>query len=244
MGDGAIGKRFQDQTTARRDERIPISKGESPAEKYKKYPVDLRRVNLPDPETSGGLGLWSVLEKRRSRRLYTKDPVTLGQVSQLLWSAQGVTKEVKNYKLRTAPSGGALYPFETYVISNRVEGLDPGKYHFEITSHSLVELDRGDFNTDLARACAGQRVVQASACVFLWTAVFGRGTCKYGDRAYRYAYVDIGHLAQNLQLGAEALGLGACPIGAFFDDEVNSFIGIDGGSETAVYLMTVGRERT
>ena len=240
MSEDSIGERFHRETFARREERVRISKGETPSERYKVYPSGSRRVPLREPLRTGGVGLWSVLGQRRSRRVYSKDELTFDQISQLLWSAQGVTKEVGEYKLRTAPSGGALYPFETYVVSNRVRDLPSGKYHLEITTGSLVELELGEFNADLARACAGQRVVANAAAVFLWTAIFARGAVKYGDRAYRYAYVDIGHLAENLHLGAEALGLGSCAIGAFFDDEVNEFIGVDGKVETAVYLMTVG----
>jgi SagB-type dehydrogenase family enzyme len=137
------------------------------------------------------------------------------------------------YLLRTAPSAGALYPFETYVYIDRVEGVSQGIYHFDVADF--------DFNGAITAASLGQPVVRKAAVVLIWTAMMLRCMVKYRERAVRYIGMDLGHVCQNVQLAATALGLGSCPIGAFYDDELNKLVEVDGEEETVLYMITVGK---
>jgi len=220
------------------DDRSRLSKM---PEVYKTYP-GAETVSLPKPDQSSGKPIWDLLSHRRSIRNYAYAPVSVSELSQLLWSIQGVTAHIGHYDLRTAPSAGALYPIETYVLINRVSDLSPGIYHYDVRQHSLEVIREGDFGMDLAYAALGQTMLQEAALVFIWTAVIARSKWKYADRAYRYIYMDAGHIGQNAYLAAEALGLGCCAVGAFFDDEVDSVIGIDGKDEISVYLCAIGRK--
>ncbi len=168
-------------------------------------------------------------------------PLALKDLSQLVFATQGATAKAGGYVLRTAPSAGALYPVETYVAVNRVESLVPGLYHFNVVPYCLELLQEGDVSPALCRAGLGQTMVMECAAVFIWTAVVARSKWKYRERAYRYIYMDAGHIGENLYLAAAALKLGCCTIGAFYDEEVNAVLGIDGVSETAVYMGVVGR---
>ncbi len=187
--------------------------------------------------------LWSILQKRRSRRNYTGGPISIDELSLLLWSAQGVTAQAGPYYLRTAPSAGALYPIETYVVIERVSGIEPGIYHFDVKGFQLETISRGLFLGDLARSALGQGFIRSASCVFLWSAVLRRTMSKYGARGLRYIFLDAGHICQNLLLAAEALELGACPMAAFFDEELNEMLGLDGIEETAIYMAAIGRKR-
>ncbi|MGC8874150.1 MAG: SagB/ThcOx family dehydrogenase [Chloroflexia bacterium] len=208
---------------------------------YKIYPNPLARIELPVPVTEGGRGIWTVLRERSSIRDYAPDPLTLDELSQLLWASQGITREGGEWQFRTAPSAGALYPIETYLGVNRVQGLAPGLYHYEVRNHRLAFLREDEFiGQNLTRAALGQTMCTRAAVVFVWTAVLARSVRKYGERAYRYIYLDAGHVGQNVYLAATALGLGCCAVGAFFDDEVNIVLDIDGREETAVYMATIG----
>ncbi len=208
---------------------------------YKIYPNPLARIELPVPVSEGGRGIWTVLRERSSIRDYAPDPLTLDEVSQLLWASQGITREGGEWQFRTAPSAGALYPIETYLGVNRVQGLVPGLYHYEVRNHRLAFLREDELiGQSLTRAALGQTMCTRAAVVFVWTAVLARSVRKYGERAYRYIYLDAGHVGQNLYLAATALGLGCCAVGAFFDDEVNAVLDVDGREETAVYMATIG----
>jgi SagB-type dehydrogenase family enzyme len=209
---------------------------------YKVYPNPLVRVDLPAPAQEGGMGLWTSLKERSSIRDYSQEELLLPEVSQLLWASQGITREQGEWQFRTAPSAGALYPIETYLGVNRVEGLVGGLYHYEVRHHRLAFLREDPLiGMALTRAALGQTACQRAALVLVWTAVIARSARKYGERAYRYIYMDAGHAAQNVYLASTALGLGCCVIGAFFDDEVNTVLEIDGHEETTVYMATIGR---
>ncbi len=209
---------------------------------YKVYPNPLARIDLPPPRREAGPGLWQVLQERASIREYTAEALSLEEVSQILWASQGISRERGEWQFRTAPSAGALYPVETYLGVNRVEGLSAGLYHYEVRYHRLAFLREDPLiGMSLTRAALGQSVCQRAALVVIWTAVVARSVRKYGERAYRYIYMDAGHVAQNLYLACTALGLGCCAIGAFFDDEVNAVLDVDGEKEPAVYMATVGK---
>ncbi len=196
---------------------------------------------LPEPDLELQHSLWECLKNRRSIRRYSDTPITRKELSNLVWATQGVTEKIGHHLLRTAPSAGALYPFETYLYLNNVEGFEKGLYHLHVASFSLEELKKGDFSKELAEAALGQRMVARAGVVFLWSAVPLRCMAKYRNRGIRYIFLDLGHLCQNLQLAATALGLGSCPIGAFFDDELNELLELDGIEESIVYLNPVGK---
>lgn len=235
------GEAFQQETKHRRGHLVGgrLDWSAMP-ETFKRYP-GAPQIQLDPPETEGGLSLWTILEQRRSVRGYGGDPVTAAELSQLLWAMQGVTRVVQGWAFRTAPSAGALYPVETYVIAHSVRGLAPGIYHYAVEPHALEQLQSGDYRAPSARAAMDQRMCSTADVVFVWTAVFARSTWKYGQRAYRYIYLDAGHIAQNLALAAVSLGLGSCQIAALYDDEVNKLVGVDGESESVLYMSIVGR---
>ena len=230
-----IGQRFQEETKYSR----PYL---SPSPERALETVSSRRISLPSPSLRTGPSLWKVLRKRRSIRDYTSHPLTLQELSSLIWATQGVTEKAFAPVYRTAPSAGALHPIDTYLIVHRAEGLEPGIYFLEVADFSLAIRKKGDFSRPIARAALDQDIGQAAAVVFVWVAVIRRSRQKYRQRAYRYIYLDCGHIGQNLYLAATAMNLGCCGIAAFFDDEVNDLIGVDGQEETAIYLAAVGKK--
>ena len=237
-----IGERFQQET-----KYTPHNLGghhldwEHLPERYKNYPKPIKVCELPEPQLGQEAGLWDVLRRRRSERNYYADlALPLQVLSSLLWATQGITAGASSYQLRTAPSAGGLYPNETYLLANAVEGLEQGFYHFRPHSFDLEFIRAGNFGAAPAEAALGQEMVADAQVVFLWTAVIERSRWKYWQRAYRYIYLDAGHIAQNLYLAGTALDVGVCSIGAFFDDRVNSLIGVDGIEETVLYLASVG----
>jgi SagB-type dehydrogenase family enzyme len=236
-----IAFRYIQDTKYHRDRPMKDDLGSLPAtHRCKNYP-DAARVQLPQPDLSQPADLWQCLTRRRSERNYTSDPLGLDDFVRLLWAAQGVTARAGSHLLRTAPSAGALYPFETYLYVDRVEEIPQGLYHFNVSDFVLERLKDGNYNKDITAACLGQPVVRRAAVVFIWTAMMLRCMVKYRNRAVRYIPMDLGHVCQNVQLAATAMGLGSCPIGALFDDDINELLGVDGEEETVLYLITVGK---
>jgi SagB-type dehydrogenase family enzyme len=236
-----IGDLFQEITKYHRD-RMTVGHLDfaSKPDIYKEYP-DCVQAQLPKPETDGGKELWKILARRRSFRDFTSTPISVSELSQLLWAAQGITADMRVYQLRSSPSAGALYPIETYPVVNYVDGIEQGIYHYNIRKHSLELIQKGNFGTQIARAGLEQNMLALASVVFVWTAVTYRCKWKYRQRAYRYIYLDVGHIGENVALAAEGLNLGCCPVGALFDEEVNRLIMIDGKEETVIYIMAVGR---
>ncbi len=208
---------------------------------YKESPAGLKSIPLHPPEQRGGKPMWEIIAQRRSHREFSQQPITLPELSQLIWAIQGITERVWGYDLRAAPSAGALYPIETYVVVNRVNGLNPGIYHFNVKEYQLMLFKEGNFGDDLSNAGLGQEMLAEASCVFVWTAMVARSKWKYRERAYRYIYMDAGHIGENLYLAATAMNLGCCTVGAFFDEEIDRLIGVDGKKEISVYLGAVGR---
>jgi SagB-type dehydrogenase family enzyme len=241
-GKAGIGERFQQETKYDPDnmEGHTLDWSRQP-EPYKNYEAPLATVPLPEPDLTGDPNLWQLLHSRRSRREYDASRLlTSEKLSALLWATQGATARYGEVLFRTAPSAGGLYPVETYLFVRAVEGFAPGIYHFRPHTFDLECLKKGDLARDVAEAALGQAIVMAAQVTFIWTAIVERSRWKYRQRAYRYIYLDAGHIGENLYLAAGALGLGVCAIGAFFDDKANSIIGIDGIEETVIYMATVG----
>lgn len=210
---------------------------------YKKYPPELERFELEKPDRSGGRPLFSLLQERRSERNYRESVLPGIKLSQVLWAAQGISLATEYHQFRTAPSAGGLFPIETYCVINNVEGFNPGVYHYQIPFHTLVLVKKGNFGTELARAALGQKMLRDASFNLVWSAMIERSKWKYEQRAYRYIYLDAGHIAQNTALAAVSCGLGSCQVGAFFDEEVNKIIDIDGVNEFAVYMTSIGETR-
>lgn len=206
---------------------------------YKNYP-EAPKIQLEIPSRDGGEALWTTIGKRRSIRNFKEAALTKQDLSRLLWATQGITKKDMGFEFRACPSAGALYPVETYLVLHDVERIDPGIYHYSVQDHSIEQLKTGNFRLDIAKAALDQDMAYAANAVFVWTALFGRAKWKYEQRAYRYVYLDAGHIAQNLALAAVALSLGTCQIAALYDDEVNSLLDIDGVEESVLYMSVVG----
>lgn len=192
------------------------------------------KIILPAPRTEGEMSVEEAIAKRRSIRTYKNEPLKIEELGQLLWAAQGITHEYK----RAAPSAGATYPFEIFVVVGNVEGLKPGIYHYDPFEHSLTLTKEGDFRKELQEAALGQEWVGNAAINIVLVAFYERTTKYYGERGIRYVHMEAGHIGQNIYLQATALGLGTVAVGAFHDEEVARIIGTNGAP---LYIFPVGR---
>ncbi len=198
------------------------------------------RIKLPEPRYTSNTSVEEALSQRRSIRDYSGENLTLDEVSQLLWAAQGITAPGGG---RTAPSAGALYPLELYVVVGNAEDIDKGVYKFRNSweEHELEKVKDGDIRAELADAAVGQEWVRDAAIDIVFTAVYERTTMKYGKRGIRYVRIEAGHAAQNVYLQAVSLDLGTAVIGAFIDDRVKELVNA-GEQEEPLYIMPVGRK--
>ena len=235
-----IGERFQEETKYQPD-KIPVHRlaWDVRPPLYKDY-HETPKIQLPSFKPPKAMSLDQTLKQRKSIRDFQDKSISIGQLGYLLWASSGIQRIEDGYEFRTAPSAGALYPIETYIVTNNVKNLDPGVYHYGIRAHQLEQLAQGDFRRQITAAALGQEMCAAAAAVFIWSALFERCKWKYGQRAYRYIYLDAGHIAQNLALAAVSIELGTCEIGALFDDHVNAIVGIDGSEESAICMAVVG----
>lgn len=236
----SIGERFHRETSSTWRGVLGDmfrAKPKKPAE-IKSYPGS-KKVALPKPEYQGTT-VEQAIKSRRSVRNYSKRPVSMAQLSQLLFAAQGITGKMYAQPLRSAPSAGALYPFEIYAVVNNVEDLPRGIYHYCVLDHSLELVKAGDFRGLIIDAGMEQEMLGASGVSFVLSAIFDRVRHKYGERGFRYVYIEAGHISQNIYLQAGSLGLGSVCVGAFLDEKVNRLIGVDGRKEAAIYLHAVG----
>ncbi len=196
------------------------------------------REDLPEPE----LSLKTSLEKRRSIRDYEDGEdgvVSLDEVSQLMWAAQGITEEETGY--RTAPSAGATYPMEVYLVVEEAEDLDTGVYNYNSQNHELLKLKSEAIGEDLMNAALNQEPIGDAPVNVVITSVYERVKATYGERGIRYAKMEAGHISQNLYLMSSALDLGTVAIGAFEDEEVKEILDLSEGEEP-LYIMPVGRK--
>lgn len=191
-------------------------------------------IDLPEPDRPGELSVEAAIEQRRSVRQFTDEALTRQQIAQLAWAAQGITDETRGF--RAAPSAGALYPIELYLVT------PDGSYHYLPAEHGLVLMREDDRRDALAQAALGQRSVSSAPLVMVMTGVFARTAAKYGDRAERYVYMEAGHVGQNVALQAEALGLGSVPVGAFDDAAVADCLALP-DDHAPLYLIPVGHPR-
>ncbi len=198
-------------------------------------------IKLPEPETIGGIPIWDCLRKRRSARDYKTQPVSLKELSQILWGSYGVTAKEWGYYLKTAPSAGALYPIEIYVASFNVEGLKKGIYHFNPKDMTLKGIFEGDFSKEITHACLGQDFILNSAFVLILTAIPSRTISRYRERGVRYILMDLGCIIQNIYLSLTALNMGGCIIGAFSDSAMNKIMNLNPEKELVLAVFSAGK---
>jgi len=240
-----IGRDFMEGTKYRNMGRSGHRLGMPPPSVELEWDRATPPIPLPAPTEIrvATVGLREAIERRRSVRDYSGTPLGLEELSFLLWCTQGVQEVAGRSTLRTVPSAGARHAFETLLCVNNVAGLRPGLYRFLALDHALLEMNlEPAFADRLVEACLGQAFVKTCAATFIWVAEVYRMTYRYGERGYRYLHLDAGHVCQNLYLAAEAIGCGACAIGAFEDDDVNRVLGLDGERQFAIYLATVGKK--
>lgn len=194
-------------------------------------------ISLPQPRLDSSTPVEKALFDRRSVRSFADESLSMEDLAQLLWAAQGITGRAG---FRTAPSAGALYPLETYVVAGKVASLPPGIYRYLPEPHQLVGIVSGDRRSDLASAALGQEAVKEAPASIVFSAIYDRTTAKYRERGIRYVHMEAGHAAQNLCLQAVSLNLATVPIGAFFDEDVKRVMHLE-GSEQPLYILPVGR---
>jgi SagB-type dehydrogenase family enzyme len=177
-------------------------------------------------------------------RRYTIDPLTLDELTYLLWYTQGVKKvTARPVTMRTVPSGGARHPFETFLVVSNVKGLEPGLYRYLAVDHSLLQLKTGTgFSAEISDVCLKQPHIQECPVSFWWCAVPERSTWRYSTRGYRYMLIDAGHVCQNLYLAADVINCGVCAIGAYDDAGLNAFWGLDGVDQFIIYGASLGKK--
>ena len=193
-------------------------------------------IALPAPSTGGDMSVSEAIGKRRSVRDYGDEPVMLAEISQLLWAAKGENAQ----GLKTAPSAGALYPLEVYIVCGSLPDIDAGVYKYVSKDNTLVQQTTGDIRSALSAACLSQLSVEDAPASVVLSAVFERTTSKYGERGKNYVFMEAGHAAQNVYLQSVALDLGTVCIGAFDDTDVKKLLLMEDGEEP-LYVMPVGR---
>ena len=211
----------------------------------KPYPADAPLIDLIAPEefTIGGMPLIEAIRHRRSRRQYTADPLTLEELSFLLWATQGVSSYIRDGQtvLRTVPSAGARHPFETYLLINRVQGLTPGLYRYLSLEHKICCLSTEAGLVERVHEASYEQYVLDSALVFIWTAIPYRTEWRYSLLAHKMIAQDSGHVCQNLYLACESIGAGTCALAAFNQKMMDAILGLDGDDEFTFYMAPVGR---
>lgn len=196
-------------------------------------------IILPQPKFESKTSIEKALLERRSIRDYKDEPLTLTDISQLLWAAQGVTDKEGGF--RTAPSAGALYPLELYLVSGKVENLSSGVYKYQPQAHQLIKVLEGDKRNELYQAALQQSSVKNAPLTLVFSAVYERTTAKYGERGKRYVHMEVGHAAQNVYLQAVSLNLGTVVLGAFDDEMVKKIINMP-EDEEPLYLIPIGKK--
>jgi len=190
-------------------------------------------IQLPEPP-GAELSVHDAIANRRSRRSYGDGGLTIDQVSEVMWSAAGITG---GGRFRAAPSAGATYPMDTYLVAGNIDGIEPGIYKYIEQQHALELVKSGNFILDLANSALGQPALKEASAVVALFGIYERTAGRYGDRAERYVHMEAGHIGQNVHLIAEGLNLSTVMIGAFHDDKVADLFDVPGAP---LYLMPLG----
>jgi SagB-type dehydrogenase family enzyme len=225
------------------DYRSDQAKGLSPPPQEKAPIAGKNVVSLPPVAelAAEGPALLGLLRSRKSRRAFSDRPISLTDLSWLCWADLGIRDLHKVYSFRTAPSGGARQPLDLYIYASKVEGLAEGLYRYLPVEHALVELRLGEESALLDKAIMGQ--FWSSAAVFVWVAVPYRTEWRYGPVSEKLILLDAGHSCENHYLACEAIGLGTCAVASYDQAALDSFLGLDGRDELAVYVAPVGWPR-
>jgi len=204
--------------------------------------MSAKAIKLPPPRLRGDVSVEDAINRRRSIRRFLNEPLTLEEISNLLWSAQGITDP--RYGFRAAPSAGATYPMEIYLVvkSGGVIDLLPGVYHYHPYEHTLTKILDGDLSRELSYACLGQEWVEEAPVNIVICAIYERTVSRYGERGIRYVHMEAGHIGENVHLQSVALGLGCVMIGAFYDDEVRKLLKLPKDHQP-LYVIPVGKPR-
>lgn len=209
-------------------------------------------IKLPSPKFDSETSLEQTLKNRRSIRSYKKDPLLKSDIAQIMWAAQGITKKIENPPniwpdkydwrcgFRTAPSAGALYPLEIYVVACNVKDLPAGVYKYIAQDHSLIQMIKGDKRDELSDAAYKQKCIRKGAAVVVIVGVYERTSIKYGDRAKQYVHIEVGHVGQNIFLQSVSLGIGTVMVGAFKDKEVQKVLNLP-ENEIPFAIIPLGR---
>ncbi|MEP0766405.1 MAG: SagB/ThcOx family dehydrogenase [Fimbriimonadia bacterium] len=197
-------------------------------------------ITLPPPATDGKTSLEKAIYERRSVRSFADSPLTLAQISQLAWAAQGVTDKASGF--RTVPSAGALFPLEAYLVVGQVDGLEPGMYRYIPKDHALRLITKGDQRAALCSGALDQAAIREAPVSFVIAGIYSRTAGKYGLRAERFVHMEAGHVGQNLALQAVALGLGSVCIGGYDDSEVRRALMLP-DEEVPLYIIPIGRKK-
>jgi len=221
-------------------------RGVSPPPLEKPLGPDAERIDLTPPGEWEGIGevdLAVAIGNRESRRSFLDDPLTLEELSFLLWATQGVRKQIgEGTALRTVPSAGCRHAFETYLCVLDVEDLDPGIYRYLPIEHQLLfEFTEDDLARKLVEASLGQSFTGRAAVTFIWTAIPYRMEWRYDIAAHKVVAIDAGHVCQNLYLACEAIGAGTCAIAAYHQELMDQLLRVDGEDEFTTYLAPVGK---
>ncbi len=198
---------------------------------------EIEKTKLPEPVYESDISVEEALKARRSVRDYKNEPLTLSEVSQLLWAAQGITGE---RQFRTAPSAGALYPLEIYVLVANVKDLSPGIYKYNPSEHELLCTFKGNKGDELADAALGQDCVRTASIVIVFAGVYERVIQKYGEMGIKATHMEAGHASQNIYLQAVSLNLGTVAVAGFDEEKVKAVINME-EEEEALYMMPVGK---
>ena len=206
-------------------------------------------VALPavDRITQPEITLHQAISQRRSTRQYAETPLSAEELSFLLWATSWAkdfrSGENNEFTRRNVPSAGSRHPFECHLLINNVVGIKPGLHYYHPLKHCLIRLEKPDtIAQDICSGCLGQEMVVKGAVILILSAVPYRTAWRYQQRSYRYLYLDAGHWGQNVHLAAEAVGAGACMIGAFQDEAMNDCLGLDGVEEFVIYISAVGKK--
>jgi len=216
-----------------------------PAEKPFPEATPLIELPAPDKPDLGEMPVRDAIAKRRSRRAFAPDALSLDELSFLLWATQGVRerRDVRDgvVTFRNVPSGGSLHSFETYLVVHAVEGLDAGLYRYLPLEHKLLPIDKEVSAEEVVEACRGQRFAGDCAVTFAWSTIPYRMEWRYTIVAHKVIALDAGHLCQNLYLAAESIGCGTCAIGAYDQAKMDALLGLDGEDEFTIYVAPVGK---
>ncbi len=250
-----IGIEFIEKTKYRHLSESDQTRGVEQPPLEQPYTGEGKHIDLPDPKTIDlpDIGLRKAIEQRRSHRTFSRQPLTMDELSYLLWCTQGVQRSASKAQssggfetlrtIRTVPSAGARHAFLTYLFINHVDGIPSGLYRYLALEHKLVEVDLDEaMGKDIARRCLDQTWMANAGVIFIWVADVNRMAWRYVERGYRYMLYDAGHVCQNLYLVAESIGCGACAIGAYDDDAMNELLNLDGIDQFVVYAATVGKK--